>query len=108
MSPARTAAIGTTLISSAPTNFGRGFRLQRGQISGHRPRLAAHALIEIAASQQEGEQHQRRVEIGMLGVVDGLITDIASASTMPIEIGTSILVRRARSARKDLKNGCPE
>ena len=53
MSPARTAAIGTTLISSAPTNFGRGFRLQRGEISGHRARLAAHALIEIAAASRK-------------------------------------------------------
>ncbi len=52
--------------------FGGGLSLQCGEVAGHRARLAAHALIEIAAGQQEGEQHQRSVEIGVLGVVDRL------------------------------------
>ena len=43
-------------------------------------------------------------------VTDGaIIHEPETARTMPMLIGTSILVLRARSARNaDLKNGCPE
>ena len=109
MSPGWTAAIGTSRDFIGADEFRRGLGLQRGEISGHRAGPPAHALVEIAAGQQERDQHQRRVEIGMLGVIDGFDHATSpSASTMPMLIGTSMLVVRARSARNaERKNGWP-
>ena len=50
----------------------RELRFQRGQIAGHGAGAPAHRLVEIAATQQEEDQHHRRVEIGMLGMIGGL------------------------------------
>ena len=90
--------------------FRRGFSLERGEVSGHRPRLAAHALIEIAAGQQEGEQHQRGVEIGMFGVVNRLRhrhreRQHDADRDRHIHVGACA---PASARRADLKNGCPE
>jgi hypothetical protein len=52
--------------------FRRGLRLERGEIAGHGAGAAAHVLIEEAADQEKGQEHDRRVEIGVLGVIDGL------------------------------------
>ena len=51
----------------------RDLGLQGGEIAGDRARLAAHGVIEIAPAQQEEQQHHGRIEIGVLGVVCGLI-----------------------------------
>ena len=49
----------------------RRFGLQGRQIAGDRARLAAHGVIERAPDQQEEQQHDGRVEIGVFGVVGG-------------------------------------
>ena len=72
MSPARIAATGTSRDLVGADEFGRGLRLQRGEIAGDRAGPPPHALVEVAADQQEGQQHDRRVEIGVLGMMDGL------------------------------------
>ena len=54
-----------------PDELGGGLRLERGEVSRHRPGAPAHALVEIAPHQQKCQQHDRRIEIGVLGVVDG-------------------------------------
>ena len=51
--------------------LGRGLRLQRREISGDRAGPPPHALVEVAPDQQKRQQHDRRVEIGMLGMIDG-------------------------------------
>ena len=48
------------------------FRLQRRQIAGDRSRLAAHGMIERAPDQQEEQQHDRGIVVGVLGVMGGL------------------------------------
>ncbi len=52
--------------------LGRRLGLQSGEIAGHRAGSPLHVLFEIAPDQEEGEQHDRRVEIGVLGMADGL------------------------------------
>ena len=42
--------------------------LQRGNMGRHRMGLAAHQRVEIAAGEQEEQQHHRAVEIGVVGV----------------------------------------
>ena len=64
-------------------------RLQRREIAGDRAGLAPHGVIEIAAAQQKEQQHHRGIEIGVLGVVDGLDHATCRAPGS----------RRARSAR---------
>ena len=43
----------------------RGFRLQRRQIAGDRPRLAPHGVVERAPDQEKEQQHDRGIEIGV-------------------------------------------
>ncbi len=52
--------------------LGGRLRLERGEIAGDRAGPPPHVLVEEAADQEEGQQHDRRVEICVLGVVDGL------------------------------------
>ncbi|OIQ66393.1 hypothetical protein GALL_520380 [mine drainage metagenome] len=52
--------------------LGSGFGFQRREISGNRPRSPPHALIEIASNKQKSKQHDRRIEIGVLGMIDRL------------------------------------
>ncbi len=52
--------------------LGCSLRLERGEVSCDRPCSPPHALVEIAPHQQECQQHDRRIEIGVLGVVHGL------------------------------------
>ncbi len=52
--------------------FGGGLRAQGGEIAGNSARAPAHRLFEGAPDQQEGEQHQGRVEIGVLGMMPRL------------------------------------
>ncbi len=54
-----------------PDKFGGGFRLQRGEIAGDRAGALPHLLIKEPPRQQEGEQHDRCIEISVLGVIDG-------------------------------------
>ena len=72
MSPGWIAATGTCGNFVGPDELGRGLGLERGEISGDRACSPPHALVEIAPYQQECQQHDRRIEIGMLGVVHGL------------------------------------
>ena len=48
--------------------FRRGFRLERGKVSCKRASPAAHVVVEIAPGKQERDQHDRGIEVGMVGV----------------------------------------
>ncbi len=52
--------------------FGRRLRLQCGKIAGDRARPPPRVLVEDAADQEERQQHDRRVEISVLGMMNGL------------------------------------
>ena len=47
-------------------------RLQGSKVSCNRPRLAPHGLVQITAAEQEEQEHDHRIEIGVLRVIDGL------------------------------------
>ena len=44
------------------------FRFQRGQIAGERASFSSHVLIEVSARQQKRYQHDRGIEISVLGM----------------------------------------
>ena len=67
----------------------RAARREPRQAAHGRPRLLAHHMVERAADQQEEEQRGRRVEIGVLAVVDRVVEAQAEGQAS----------RRSRSAR---------
>ena len=71
--------------------------------------LPARALVEIAADQQEEQQRDGAVEIGVLGRRGWSRPGSSPGARITAsEIGTSMLVRPARSARQaERKNGRP-
>ncbi len=76
----------------------RGFRLQSRQVAGDRSRLAAHGVIERAPDQQEEQQHDRRVVIGMDGMIGGLY-DRHGQGQDDAERNRHIHVERTRAQR---------
>jgi hypothetical protein len=81
---------------------------QRQQALGGRAGAAAGEAVEVAADQEEEEQGDRAVEVGV--GPPRIVSDrlIAVARTTPTEIGTSMLARPARSAPSaERKKGRP-
>ena len=100
--PASAAATGTSR-SRRPAPAVRGLASQRREVAGDRPRLAPHRLVEHAPEQQEEQQHDGGIEIGVVRrAAASRTSDMPSASITPSEIGTSMLMRPARSARQAL------
>ncbi len=86
----------------------RGAGGERHQRAHRMPCPAAGPAIEIAADQQEEEERDRRIEVGMLLARHASCRLTRQASVTPIEIGTSMLVRPARRAAKaERKKGWP-
>ena len=84
-------------------------RAQAGEIGGDAARVAPHRGVERAAEQQEEQQHQRAVEIGVLAPRAVSTTDIASASG-DAERDRHVHVERAGAQARDTalkKNGRP-
>ena len=73
-------------------------RVERQQPRRRPARAAPRAPVEVAPDQQEEQQHDRAVEIGVLAAARGLEQAHRQASTSPTVIGTSMLVRPRRSA----------
>ena len=84
-------------------------RAQREQLLGGGARLPARAMVEHAADQQEKQQRDRRSRnrrARRRGSVSARL--MAVTRITPTLIGTSMLVRRCRSAaRAERKNGMP-
>ena len=106
--PGPTSLAGRQRSVPSAVEHGDGAGIERQQTLGRGARAAARAPVEIAADQQEEQQHHRGIEIGVLAAADRLGRLIAAASETPSAIGTSMLVRRWRSApQAEAKNGRP-
>ncbi len=98
----------TRALRPAPTTMAPARRLAEQRIDPG-ARAVAHHRIEHPAREQEGEQHQRAIEPGMVAALDHLVeAECRRQRSTPIEIGTSMLVVPRRSAfQAEAKNGRP-
>ena len=71
-SPGLIAATGTSDEFMRADEFGRGLGAQRRHVAGDSAGFPPHDLLERAPDQQEGEQHQGGIEIGVFGVIERL------------------------------------
>ena len=74
-------------------------RVPRARRRSAAARVPAGAPVEIAPDQQEEQQHDRGVEVDVRAAAAVSNRLMPLASRTPSEIGTSMLVRRLRSAR---------